>query len=222
VADLPAAYLAAKERVVALVRDLDDHELATPVPACPGWTIHDVIAHLAGVTTDIGNGVLPTAGAGDAGPAAQVLERRDRPLDDLLAEWDRGASTLVDAIAAGSAAFAFDVVTHEQDVRGAVKRPGARDESVEVLLGGAFGVLTRNVGAAGLPAIRVDTGAESHVAGEGEPVVHLAVDRYELTRGAAGRRSERQLRAWDWTGDPEPYLGLLTFLPMAESDISDD
>lgn len=60
--------------------------IARKVPACPEWTIKDVIAHLAGLAADWRAGNL--AGySGDASTARQVAERRDRSIDDLLAEW---------------------------------------------------------------------------------------------------------------------------------------
>ena len=34
----------------------------------------------------------------------------------------------------------------------------------------------------------------------------VAVDPYELWRGVFSRRSRDQVRAWDWTGDPGPWV----------------
>lgn len=72
-----------RERVTALARELTpDHE-AVPVPACPGWTAHDVLAHLAGVAADATSGNL--AGApGPAWTAAQVDARRDRSVEAIF------------------------------------------------------------------------------------------------------------------------------------------
>jgi hypothetical protein len=44
-------YLAARERVVALVTN-DGVDPDAPVLATPGWSVRDVVAHLAGVARD--------------------------------------------------------------------------------------------------------------------------------------------------------------------------
>lgn len=38
----------------------------------------------------------------------------------------------------------------------------------------------------------------------------VRTDPFELLRAYAGRRSPDQIRAWEWSGDPEPYLPLLS------------
>lgn len=51
-------YAAGRQRVCELVGGLSENEAATPVPACPAWTVRDVLAHLAGVSADIVTGNL--------------------------------------------------------------------------------------------------------------------------------------------------------------------
>lgn len=220
--DLPSAYTAARLRIAELVRVLDDGALDTPVPACPEWKVRDVVAHLVGVAADIGAGRNPDSPLDGAWTQAQVESRRGRSMADLLDEWELAAPAIVAAIAGGWIPFAFDVVVHEQDIRGALKRPGARKESVELLLEPAVSVMSRNIAAAGVPALMVVAGAQVLLAGDGEPAATVKVDRYELIRGAAGRRNERQLRAWEWTGDSSTYVPLLTFLPAATAEVLDD
>lgn len=49
VPDLAAAYTETRDRLVELVRPLDEPGVAAIVPATPAWTIKDVIAHLTHV-----------------------------------------------------------------------------------------------------------------------------------------------------------------------------
>jgi hypothetical protein len=53
-----AAYGVVRERVTALVRTLDPAAEATPVPATPAWSVHDLLAHLVGVSRDAVEGRL--------------------------------------------------------------------------------------------------------------------------------------------------------------------
>src|SRR5262245_40632639 len=52
------AYRDLRERVTVLMADVDDAALAAPSPATPEWTVHDVFAHLVGVTDDVVAGRL--------------------------------------------------------------------------------------------------------------------------------------------------------------------
>src|SRR5262249_10638714 len=52
------AYRELRLRVTALMADVDDETMASPSPATPEWTVHDVLAHLVGVTDDVVNGRL--------------------------------------------------------------------------------------------------------------------------------------------------------------------
>ena len=47
-----------KERITALVTGLDDAAWSTAVAACPGWSVRDVVAHLAAVAEDWAKGRL--------------------------------------------------------------------------------------------------------------------------------------------------------------------
>ena len=51
-------YHDARTRIAALVADLSPQERAAPVPACPGWQVRDVVAHLAAAAEDAAAGRL--------------------------------------------------------------------------------------------------------------------------------------------------------------------
>lgn len=197
----------------ALARTFGDYEFATPVPACPGWTVHDVLAHLAGAMSDALAGRL--AGApGEAWTAAQIEARRDVPGPALLDEWD-GAAPIVEPLlpAAGDLGpmACIDAATHEQDIRAALGRPGARDNEVitatrPIMLAG----LHRQLTADGVPALEIVVDGARHTVGAGEPVCSLHIGAYELFRVWLGRRSAAQIAALDWRGgDPAAYQGRL-------------
>ncbi|MHB8670278.1 MAG: maleylpyruvate isomerase family mycothiol-dependent enzyme [Acidimicrobiales bacterium] len=124
------AYAAGRERICEIVAALDQMDVVRPVPACPGWSVRDVVAHLSGVCADILAGNLAGV-ATDPWTEAQVGERRGRSLHELLAEWQELAPQ-VEAFAGGfpgrtGAQWVLDLTTHEHDIRAALDRPGARD-----------------------------------------------------------------------------------------------
>ena len=64
-------YDEARARLDDLVRSMPD-AASVPVPACPGWSVRDVIAHLVAVAEDVSSGQLtrpPDADEAAAGVA---------------------------------------------------------------------------------------------------------------------------------------------------------
>lgn len=189
--DLGSLYAAARERMSALVAGADD---SAPVPATPGWTVHDVVAHVRGVVEDGLAGNM--AGApGDDWTAAQVRRGANVPMSELLAAWAAQAPTFEAFLSspAGTAAGAavFDVHTHEADLRHALGLPldvpaAFLDWAVPQFVDGFH----QAVAAAGLPPVGV----------VGPPV--------EVFRGRLGRRTEAEVATLLDTDDPAPYLDL--------------
>jgi uncharacterized protein (TIGR03083 family) len=212
--DCGLLYAATRERISTLVRDLDAAAASTPVAACPGWTVHDVVAHFAGSVTDALAGRLEGMGSDDW-TAAQIESRRDTPIGDLVDEWADGAPQFEEglrAIGPPLAALAVsDAFQHEQDIRGALGLPGGRD--VELLLVSiqtyVRGLASR-IEAIGLAPLRVVAGVNEYVAGEGEPGATVTAEPFELARALGGRRTVDEVRSLDWNGDPEPYLPLVS------------
>ena len=65
-ADLAGMYRETRERLAGLVAGLDEAQLGRPVPACPGWSVADVMGHLAAIPEDALAGRLtgpPTGGS---------------------------------------------------------------------------------------------------------------------------------------------------------------
>ena len=84
--DLAQLYRNTRERLTALVAGLDEQALATPVPACPGWQVQDVVAHLAAIVEDALAGRL-TGPPSEAETAVQVARYKGRPMLQTLDGW---------------------------------------------------------------------------------------------------------------------------------------
>ena len=214
------AYAGIRERVTALLADVDDERArATVVPTCPGWAVPDVAAHLAGVCDDILNGRLDGV-ATDPWTAAQVEARRDRPLAEVVDEWNRlgpQVEALVPNFGSAAGQLVLDAVSHEHDLRTALDRPGARDSDAVAV---AFEWLLDDVRfPAGAGSLRLEfEDGTSRTIGEGEPHPTLTLDRFTALRSFTGRRTLEQIRALEWTGDPTPWLPTSKqFPPPAET-----
>jgi uncharacterized protein (TIGR03083 family) len=214
-ADLSSLYLDTYARLVALVAGLDGVALATPVPACPGWSVQDVVAHEIAVTEDALAGRL-SGPPPDEVTAAQVARFKGRDIAGMLATWAQTAPPFAARVAKSEVWPAvIDIASHEQDIRGALGRPGARDtQAIRLAADGLIGVLDPPV------PIRVSVeDAEFRVGPADRPELGLATCRFEAFRWRMGRRSRAQLAALDWTGDPEPVLDHLTVFGPSPLDI---
>jgi uncharacterized protein (TIGR03083 family) len=201
--ELGTMYTGCRERITELVRPLDAGAAArTAVPACPEWSVHDLLAHLVGSADDVLARRLDGS-PGQAWTAAQVEARRNRPIGDLLAEWEvlgRSIQELIDATASrGPLDF------HGHDLRGALRLPGARDSAAAAV---ALRFYAHN---------RIDAAAELGVSlrvgvpdgrefGDARATVTVTGESFELLRALAGRRSAAQLRKLAWTGDADSVI----------------
>lgn len=213
--DLGALYGATRERLCALLDDVDDAGWAAPVPACPGWDVHAVVSHLVGVVEDGIAGRLQ-GGPPDAELSAEEVARhRDDAPQELIERWSELAPLIEAAISQHQIWPAvLDVVSHEHDVRGALGRPGARD--ADVVRRGA------RVLVAGVDP-ELDVGIE--VAGD-EPsdtaaTYRLRTTPFEVLRFRLGRRSRDQVIALDWSTDPEPVVDRLFIFGPAASALAE-
>ena len=204
--DPKAAYESSFERIRSLV---GDQSADVEVPTCPGWTVKDVVAHLADFfavfKTDPEKGF--SHGWGDEG----VERRRSRSLQECLQEVSEHLQDPGGFFESQFAAVAVsDVLAHEQDIRTALDRPGARDDAnivPAIEMGLSF--IEKKTAGQDLPALRVVTDEVDRTLGEGDASVTLRSSTYELFRTIHGRRTVDQLQAMDWDGDPGPWVSAL-------------
>ncbi len=153
--DLVEAFAQSAHAILDLARECSDDDLRQPTD-CPGWTVHDQIAHVAGVESLLGGRKDPRVELppyehikNELGKRVEyaVEVRRDRSGAELVAELEdvlaerleilRGPlmtdSTIIPGPFGPQEATTvllfriFDVWTHEQDIRVALGRPGNLD-----------------------------------------------------------------------------------------------
>jgi uncharacterized protein (TIGR03083 family) len=214
---LSQLYDDSRTRLLSLVSGLDAQGLATAVPACPGWSVRDVVAHLTAVGEDVLEGRL-TGPPTDEQSAAQVARFAGRPLPEVLARWDDLVPRFTETIDAFEVWPAvLDVAAHEQDIRGALGAAGARDADVVRL--GADRLLHWMQPPVPLRVVTEDQTYE--LGPDGHAAIVLRTERFEAFRWRLGRRSRKQLSKLDWTGDPLPVLDHLVVFGPAATDVDE-
>ncbi len=203
-------YRGQRLAITELYSALGADDLARVVPGCPEWRVRDVLAHLTGETVAVRTGDLADAGS-PAWTQRQVDGRRDASVADLLAEWGEEGPPFEESLDDKGFlgwVFTYDVTMHHDDVREALGlRLGTTPTHAVVL----DGIIDRaRLRAEGRGTLTLKAGERTWTLGEGEPSATLvAPDEGELGRVIGARRSDDQVRAMDWAGDPEPWIPVL-------------
>ncbi len=193
------------------------------VPHCPDWTVRETLAHLVGIVDDAIHGKLDGV-ATEAWTAAQVVKRRDKTITELLGEWTTNAPLFEAVVSERGLALTqpvFDIAIHEHDLRHALQCAGARD-STAVVLGVRFAVdvLSRRMSNAALAPLQLVVDGQRLFPGIDDGATELRATAFDALRVCGSRRSERQIRALDWSG-PIPPVSTFTAFGVPADDIDE-
>jgi hypothetical protein len=186
--------------------------------------VRELLAHFVGCPIDLAAANVDGAGS-ESWTQGHVDARSEATIGDLLAEW-RGAAPAIDKAIRGGAVpvpITLDVLTHESDLRGAIGAPRTPEPRAIRFVIDGFGERAVTVAAKrGLPPLElraIDSEWSVGEAGGGS----AAASEYEWSRALAGRRSQRQVLAFNWSGgDGSEYLDVLSpFGPLPTEDIVD-
>lgn len=205
------AYRQVRVNVGRLLHDHPD-AAGDPVPACPNWTVRDLIAHLVEISAAVICGW-------EGRPESARLSGEGLDVEVLLAEWDgmaeRADRLLSKADPQQGGIAVMDALTHELDLCYALQVPPPTDHpaypgALDTLVRG----LSRSLCAHGLPALSLAAEGEQWVAGEGEPGATARATRLDLCRSLAGRRTPEQIARLSWNADPSRWLPAFTWGPF--------
>ena len=208
--DYTTAYRTSTERVAELIEQIPEEKLTIMVPACPEWSVKDLIAHFAGVAGDVATGNLMAVGS-EEWTSAQIAARKETPVGEILEEFRTQTAQLAGAIEHLHPAIAGmmlgDLVTHEHDLRGAIGEHGERSsEGVATATYTYVRRLGRRLRDAELPTVLVVGSSGRWPAGKDEPRATVTADDFELLRALTGRRTDDEIRGLEWDGDTEMFL----------------
>jgi uncharacterized protein (TIGR03083 family) len=213
------AYAETRGSLLELLKTLSEDQLATPVPATPGWSVLDVVSHLTGVARSFATGKFEGA-SGPAWTDGHVSTRRGRSPAENIEEWDGYLPAVEEAINASAAgAMVNDIWCHEQDIRGTLKLPGNRDAVAGELCVKSVRAVPSQVEGSGLAVPTVVVDGVTMVEGAGPT---LTLEGYEASRMIFGRRSAAQISAMNWSEDPGDLVNNITIFGPSAVDIFDD
>lgn len=181
-----------------------------PVPACPGWTVSDTVAHLVANCRQAERNLL---GRPDHG-------RTPAGLAGMLSEWERSAAGVERGIRRARSRLAgsvlvMDAFTHEFDIRTAlgVSLPvwhAATRSAFQMAVDG-FGTA---VSCLGRPPLRLETEDGAWNVGSGAPSAVVFGTTHDLYRSLVGRRTAEQIGQLSWTAEPAPWMPAFTWGPF--------
>ena len=168
--DWGALYREHVADISALAGDLTADERAMLVPATPAWTVHEVLAHLAGTASDAVTGRMDGAPSPEW-TSRHVNERVLLPWSELVSELQSHQDAVAESVMDNPRpALVWNVVVHHADLHEALGRPMLAEP------------LWRPVLDAMMPRL--------------DPVLVDSVPAYELFRGVFSRRSRSQMQGW--------------------------
>lgn len=215
------AYARTRGRVIGLLAAAPDDELQRVVPACPAWTVHDLLAHVVSMPAAISSGRRPTGPIGEW-LTELVAERAEQPAEVLAQEW-QALDDELDALLSGPSGLLFaDLAVHEHDFRGALGCPDHAALEVEAMLPRTIAAFKGPLQEAGLAPIEVRAGDRVWRSHEGEPGWTLVVDPWTAVRALNSRRTAQELNALPSDGDASPYLPILdAHLPLPAQSLGE-
>jgi uncharacterized protein (TIGR03083 family) len=161
------------DSVTAMAAGLSNEQLSVRVPGSPDWTVHDVLAHLAGGPADLLGDRMDDAPS-PAWTARHVDERAARSPDDLVEEMRTNADPVVETLDGNDRpAVVWDIAVHHADLHEAFDLGRPPEPMWRPVVEAAAPMLLR----------------------EHAPAF-AGVDPYELFRGLFSRRSSGQMAAW--------------------------
>ncbi len=220
-AELFEAYVRTRSRMIDVVRSASADEMLGMVPACPEWTVADLVAHCTGIPAALSAGDYPS-GDQQAWLDGLVASRRGLPMAAVIEEWLALDESLKPMLGGPAGLLFDDLAVHEHDLRGALGRADHGALEVDVVLPRTLAGLAEPLRAAGLGAIEVRDCHGSWRSHDVESGWVLLTTPWEAARAVNSRRTPDELREIPHEGDVEAFLVVLDeHLPLPSTSLGE-
>ncbi|MFE0023722.1 maleylpyruvate isomerase N-terminal domain-containing protein [Amycolatopsis sp. NPDC059021] len=189
--------------VTSAAEDIGDRT----VPACPEWTVRDLLAHLADIAALV---TRRLGGEPDTDAESAAQHGSVRVVLDAWAVLGEQVASLI--AGGGGHLMIMDALSHELDLHrilGTAPERGhpAFRNSLDVVVRGMGEHLAKH----DVPALEVRAAGQRWSLGDGAPAATVTGADYDILRSFTGRRSSDQIRALDWSADPAPWIPAFTW-----------
>ncbi len=212
-AEAPALYQAVRAELISQLERLDGAAASSVVPACPEWSVKDVVAHICGLNVELLAGVpFQTIGSEEA-TSRQVDDRQHLSLDEVISEWLSVAPSIDELFKADTnvaAALLADLVVHAYDLHELILQDITVAATAIPLSAQRYaGRLQTRLAAemnVGLTVDFADLAACAAPDLDGGDAATLRTSALPFVRGVTGRLTRGEVEAFDWSIDPSEIL----------------
>lgn len=210
--DTIGLYQAVRNELVAGLRSLDDATASTIVPACPEWTVKDVVAHLSGLNAELLAGVEGSIGTHEA-TSRQVSDRAALSMNEVLDEWLSMADAIDQRFTVDTnmaEALLADMVVHVYDLHELLHQATVvADSAISAAAHRYVFKLQERLTSEFATTLTIelsDGTSWPSPAIEGGSSLTLQAAPFEFLRGVTGRLARNEVEAFNWSADPSTIL----------------
>ena len=215
-------YFTIRTRMIDVVEQLSYDQLAAGVPACPAWSVHDLVIHVTSMPHAILVGDIPNGP--DPNPWIDGLIQRHRPKStgEVVAWWQSNDVALQTLVGQADLLI-LDLFVHESDLHGALGSIGHRTApELAEQLASSVATFAAQIATAGLAPVAIETELGKFVTSDGTPGWTLNVSAWEAHRTLNSRRTPAEIKSLPATGNADPYLALLDdHLPLPTTSLAE-
>ncbi len=205
------SYRAVRNELINALASVDDRTATMIVPACPQWTVKDVVAHVCGLNAELLADVPGPLGSDEA-TTRQVRDRASADLKQVIDEWQSMANAIDARLSADDAkarAFLADLVVHVYDLAEVLDQPTLEAANATPAAAHRYVPLLQQQVADQLGValtVELADGTTWAPAELGHPKVTLRTSPHAFLRGVTGRLRREEVEAFDWSADPAELL----------------
>ncbi len=208
--EIAGLYAVTRDSLLVQLRPLPAEQAEMIVPSCPEWTVKDVVAHVAGLVSDVIAAVPPPLGS-DENTSRQVDERATMTLGEICDEWQANTEAFSPLLVTDdrrARGITADLVVHVHDLAETIDSiavPSQRATRAAARL--YSGLLQQRVAERLGIALTITLDGQELAPESGDSPLAMSGTSTDFLRSITGRRTRAQAEAFfNWIGDPTMML----------------